>query len=920
MARLPDASSLGPRRAPQPQAGVASIDTSSFGAERKLGEVAMAAAADWQRQVAIETERANRVRAEDALNKLLEVDQDLSIGPENGFTRFQGGDAVTRPLAKEYTEKFTEKRKAIASGLGNDEQREIFERRARLVDRQFKGKVLGHIQKEGLIYEKQVLSGAESAAITNAANNYASDDAVDTYLERFNFIRDEHGRKEGEPQNVIDQAKAAVRDKVWASRLTAEAAQNPVAAYARLQLNQDKMSQGMYDRLEGGLFQASDDLLAIRAQAGLPKVEAQVAPAPAAGNSFDTAVSSLLKREGGYNASDGKSGAPVNFGINQRANPDIDVKGLTRERAVELYRERYWKAIGGDNLPPATALVALDAAALQGVGVAKKLISETNGDPAQMIARRREQLQALADGDPEHRKNLSTWMRRLDGLQAEVGTLNTAAQAAPAVALATLTVADAANLKTGDPLIDNLPPHRKLAVIQKAQTQARQESAQMRDGVQGRFVDSVAALERGIESTNAPSQAELVLAFGQVDGTRRARELNEARRFGLDVKAVATMSPAEQAGLVAARQPREGDGAEVFRRNDQLLTAIERTNRARADDPAAFAIQYAPPVQRAFQNMNAAAPEARAGAAQAFADATIAEQRRLGVAEPKVLPKSMADQIVREFVTPAEGGQGPAQFVQAQAAMWGKHWPAVYQQIAKDIGPSARVVANLRDAPAAAQLSMNAKMQTADLRKQIASPDAKALDEKVEAELEPFRKSLVGWTTGGAGAYNDFDEQAKRLAYIYASQGTKPVEAAKRAAQELVGEYYEFRGATRIPKAVDANVAEAGMAATLRNAEALNVRMPEGSAKTLGADFTAKQIAASLKSKGFFITLGDESGVALFLEGANGARAVEGADGKPVTFTWRELEDRAVAARRDPKVTQFGDTSGGAATGVRRAR
>ena len=138
---------------------------------------------------------------------------------------------------------------------------------------------------------------------------------------------------------------------------------------------------------------------------------------------FQTVVGSLLKREGGYVAKDGKSGAPANFGINQKYNPDVDVKGLTKEGAIAIYKDRYWNKIGGDNLAPATALVALDTAALQGPEVANKLIEATNGDPKAMIAARRVQLAALAKKDPEQAKNLPGWTKRLDGLEAEVAAM-----------------------------------------------------------------------------------------------------------------------------------------------------------------------------------------------------------------------------------------------------------------------------------------------------------------------------------------------------------------------------------------------------------------------------------------------------------------------------------------------------------------
>jgi hypothetical protein len=76
---------------------------------------------------------------------------------------------------------------------------------------------------------------------------------------------------------------------------------------------------------------------------------------------FNSVIDPLLKREGGFVARDGRSGAPANFGINQKYNPDVDVRNLTPDKAKELYRSRYWNAIDGDNLPPEAQAAVFDA-------------------------------------------------------------------------------------------------------------------------------------------------------------------------------------------------------------------------------------------------------------------------------------------------------------------------------------------------------------------------------------------------------------------------------------------------------------------------------------------------------------------------------------------------------------------------------
>lgn len=475
-------------------------------------------------------------------------------------------------------------------------------------------------------------------------------------------------------------------------------------------------------------------------------------------------------------------------------------------------------------------------------------------------------------------------------------------------------------------VFDMLPGDQKLRVLALAQTQMAQGQAVERRRVVGLLQDAEAAAADG-KIMQIPDSAFVALG---TDGDAARDSYRNSQQMASDIALVRTLPVAERARLLEQRLPAEGGPgyAEAAKRNDIRARAVAEVNRQQAADPAAFTTVVSPAAGAAYaaltQAMGGQDPAARRQAAQVWATATAAEQERLGgfprrsgqrlAPEVQILPKPLADQIARQFMTPAEGGQGPAQLIQAQADMWGAYWPQVYQQIAKDIGPTARVVSNLRDTPAAALLSMNSTLKTPDLRKPLLAADAKTVDETLDLELDAFRRSLVGWTTGGSQAFNDYDEAARRNAYVYAAQGVKPGDAAKRAARELVGDYYEIRGSVRIPKTVDARGAETGMDAVLRDAEKLPIASYAD--RALGQEFTDKQVAASVKANGFFVTLGDDSGVALYLKGANGDRAVEGKDGRPITFTWRQLLDRKAAEDAASKKQRpvFDETPGGAAT------
>lgn len=144
------------------------------------------------------------------------------------------------------------------------------------------------------------------------------------------------------------------------------------------------------------------------------------------GAGFQNLIGGLLKREGGYVADDAGKG-PTNFGINSAANPDVDVRNLTPEKAMELYRQRYWLPIGGDNLPPAIQSAALDAAVNQGPAKAKEWIAMAGNDPRKFAELRQAHYDGLVASNPQkYGQYADSWRNR------NMETAGIAPQSAPA--------------------------------------------------------------------------------------------------------------------------------------------------------------------------------------------------------------------------------------------------------------------------------------------------------------------------------------------------------------------------------------------------------------------------------------------------------------------------------------------------------
>lgn len=421
MAKIPDDTALGPRPAPQPSYGL-----SSYQGEDKRLEAPGLALGEFGREILREfqvyQEKADTTRVEDAWNQYKQAALEETHG-EKGILKLRGGDAVNGNILQRSEKNLAEVRDRILQGLANDDQRRRFKERAGTTDLQVRGQALMHLEAEHREYDKSVMMGSEAAARTQIRAMPQSQEvfaqARDTLLRQADAFLTNQGITDAAARQAY---KDKITDGLWTTRIDELLYSQPVLADALLRANEKEIKN---PELRLSLQHKTREVAlsvsaAAEAQAVVDEYRGRVAPSPASGNVFDTVVGSLLKREGGYVAKDGKSGAPANFGINQKANPDIEVKTLTRDQAVEIYRTRYWNAIGGDRLAPATALVALDAAALQGVDVAKKLLAETQGDPQLMITRRRAQLQELAAKDPEHAKSLAGWMARMDSLQSQV--------------------------------------------------------------------------------------------------------------------------------------------------------------------------------------------------------------------------------------------------------------------------------------------------------------------------------------------------------------------------------------------------------------------------------------------------------------------------------------------------------------------
>jgi lysozyme family protein len=85
-------------------------------------------------------------------------------------------------------------------------------------------------------------------------------------------------------------------------------------------------------------------------------------------------ISTVLKHEGGYVHDPKDLGGETNFGITKRWYPDIDIKNLTKEKAVEIYKKDYWDRFKLDEFPKHLQHIYFDMVVNMGVRNAGKVI------------------------------------------------------------------------------------------------------------------------------------------------------------------------------------------------------------------------------------------------------------------------------------------------------------------------------------------------------------------------------------------------------------------------------------------------------------------------------------------------------------------------------------------------------------------
>lgn len=437
---------------------------------------------------------------------------------------------------------------------------------------------------------------------------------------------------------------------------------------------------------------------------------------------------------------------------------------------------------------------------------------------------------------------------------------------------------------------DALDADKQLKLMDFAAQRQRQYAAEARQSIALSLGDVQAQLMDGIEPTSAPSNAQIIGAFGADKAQPIIQRLNNARQYGQDVKSFAMMPNEEIMKVVSERTPTETQGyAEASKTQDNRIRAAQQTIVQRNKAPADFLLRHSPDVAQSYNQFARymsdpnATQEQKTQAAQIYATKSLAQQNELGVLKPQILPEAYEQDIVAGFYQQPNGGENAATMVEQNQQVWGAYWPKIMEQMGSKLPKEAQVIASGVPKDLSERLASTATIKDEDLYNPLQKGQKSEIQQSVSDALQPFAQSLQG-QAGGQQTYNTFYDAAVRTTASYVLGGMDPKKAAQKVADGMVNQKYEFVDRYRVPKTLNTAAVRRGAETTLRSIKAEELIALPG-IEGVPEEVNRQQLQEAVRTSGEWVPNADETGLSLTV---NGYRVLD-KDRKPITKTWNEL-------------------------------
>lgn len=441
------------------------------------------------------------------------------------------------------------------------------------------------------------------------------------------------------------------------------------------------------------------------------------------------------------------------------------------------------------------------------------------------------------------------------------------------------------------------------AEIARLENKQKQEAEYGKLTFQQRLQDIQTALASG-EPAALPSDAEMVMYLGPERAALEKTKLVTMQSMAGDLAAMDGQTNAELMASVAT--PPTGTENREWRQQTHQIR-VQRAAaiiKAREDDPGQYVLSTSTPVNMAYQSYLQAEQQFQQGQATGqgadvesvvmaqseYLEVLQAEQRRLGIADPK-LPnahvQAWADNFQRGLKS--DNPQLAAAQLEAMAVTMAASPQAIMQIIEKTGDYGAFAVSGV-DGLVIKRLMAGREVKE-EQRKQLIPGDIPMADIKraVAQEFEALTATFA--KQGDDPTASQYVNAGNTLAmdYLISGRTNDPNEAARLAYNDLFASQNEVFGTYRISKRENIPAVQAGLRqfTAMLKPEDIEIPVEPG----IPADESAERQIRTIRRSAFWVN--NQAGDGVFLMWGGGR--VNGPDGKPIEVLFRDAAQRGLA-------------------------
>ena len=352
--------------------------------------------------------------------------------------------------------------------------------------------------------------------------------------------------------------------------------------------------------------------------------------------------------------------------------------------------------------------------------------------------------------------------------------------------------------------------------LNQMMSRARAGQAQAAAGLRKQFNDHITQTEDTGQGILSPDQIKAAFAGNPAAQEEALAMSNQAmQRFTFRQQTGLTSAAEDQALLQQhAPVPNTPGYADQRRSYQQLQQVVANKWQSIEQDPAQYVMSASPEIRQMITSDDAAT--------RSLGYSTLRQVQTnmgLGPGSVALLPKAQAQTIAANINATAITEPGKAaEMTMAIDQQFGENAPAVRQQLARldtPLNQNMQVISimNPEARPEMIDAISRKPGELTDMLDKSVPGIRSSIDQKVQSYLTEFERTV--------DAQNDprlkssVRNSVEQLAYLRASRGVSPDEAARTAAKDVIGRY-DFVGLARVPKGMAPTV-EAAQTEALRN-------------------------------------------------------------------------------------------------------